>query len=84
MIRKGLKYSKSQIEAMNQEKQKPNREKQKPNREKQKTFDEKYKRHTTYIEYDLYDEIQVLREAKAFRTTTDFINDAIKRELESY
>jgi hypothetical protein len=77
MIRKGLKYSKSQIDAMN-------KKELKPNRERQKTFDEKYKRHTTYIEYDLYHEIQVLREAKAFRTTTDFINDAIRRELERY
>ena len=77
MINKGLKYSKTQIEEMN-------REKPKANREKEKTFDEKYKRHTTYIEYDLYHEMQVLRKAKAFRTTTDFINDAIRRELENY
>ncbi len=46
------------------------------------SFEERYKRLTTYIEVDLFAEVQALREQGKIRNVTQFFNEAVKNYLE--
>ena len=50
---------------------------------RKKKFDDRYKRMTTYIEVDLYNEIQYMRENEKIKNITKFFNLAIKNYLET-
>lgn len=57
--------------------------KNKANRKSKKKFDEKYRRLTTYIEFNLYYQIQYLRENNKIDNITKFFNEAVKSYLSS-
>lgn len=53
------------------------------NRAKGDSFEKRYRRMTTYIEKDLYNELQALRESRKIVNVTAFINKCLKEEIEA-